>query len=333
LFSYWAGAKTQSLVDRGSVQPLGSLFGGAVPTDSFEPAVYQAMVYNGQPYMVPITRHFVGFFYNARLFKAAGLKVPRTWDQFLAVCATFKARGVTPLALGAKNRWPAQFWFDYLLLRTAGFQWRQDLMAGKHSYADPAVREAFTRWRALADAGWFNADAASIDWDAAALRVTQGSCAMTLNGTWLVGTFAEKGYVYPRDYGFFAFPSLGLDAENSALGPIDGILLSSGAAHKAAALKALALLAGAEPQLAFSQAAGSIPAVAGVPADRLQPLQRQIKGIIDASTHWAFNFDLATSPERSEIGLNELLAFVAKPAGLDAILADWDKKLDALAAK
>lgn len=34
---------------------------------------------------------------------------------------TLKAKGVVPIALGAKDQWPAQFWFDILLLRTAPY--------------------------------------------------------------------------------------------------------------------------------------------------------------------------------------------------------------------
>ena len=327
LFSYWAGAKTRNLVEHGTVQSLESLFGTEIPAGTFSPAVQNALVYHGKPYMIPITQHYVGFFYNTKIFRDAGVAVPKTWEQFLKVCARLKDRGVNPLALGALNRWPAQFWLDYLLLRESGFSWRQDLMEGRNNYDSPPVKQAFKRWKELFDAKYFNVDAATLDWDPAAMQVVQGTSAMTLNGTWLIGGFTDRGYKYPDDYGFFAFPELGSTGEKVALGPIDGVMMAVGGKHQAAARKILARMARVEVQETFSLAAGSISPHRAAVVDRLPPLQRQIKLLVDSSTHWAFNFDLATSPERSEIGLNELLAFVRQPLDVDALLADWDKKL------
>lgn len=330
LFSYWAGAKALHLVRQGSVQPLDGLIGSTIPASTFPPVVLGALMYDGKPYMIPITQHFVGFFFNSRVFREAGLAAPADWDSFLAACATLKAKGITPLALGAKTRWPAQFWFDYLLLREAGFAWRTALMEGDQPLDSLQVRQALTRWQAMLDQDWFNADAGSIDWDEAALRVAQGQCAMTLMGTWVIGTLGEKGYASPADYDFFAFPCLGLADENTALGPIDGVMLSAGSRHRQAALQALERLAQPAPQIAFSQAAGSIPPLAGVDSGSIPPLQQRIKAIMDQCTGWAFNFDLATNAARSEIGLDALLEFVKSPDNLDSIVKTWNSQLDQL---
>ena len=69
----------------------------------------------------PFGYHYAGMFYNPKVMADAGITtMPKTWDDLLAACKTLKDKGVDPIALGSKNRWPAQFWFDYLLLRTAG---------------------------------------------------------------------------------------------------------------------------------------------------------------------------------------------------------------------
>ena len=57
-----------------------------------------------------------------------------------------------PISLGSMNRWPAQFWFDYLLLRTAGPEYRAKLMAGEAAYTDPEVVRAMELWAELANA-------------------------------------------------------------------------------------------------------------------------------------------------------------------------------------
>jgi multiple sugar transport system substrate-binding protein/raffinose/stachyose/melibiose transport system substrate-binding protein len=51
--------------------------------------------------------------------------------------------------LGSRERWPAQFWFDYLLLRTAGPKYRAELMAGEKSYTDPEVVRVMEMWKGI----------------------------------------------------------------------------------------------------------------------------------------------------------------------------------------
>ena len=75
---------------------------------------------------------------------------------------TLKEQGVTPIALGSISKWPAQFWFDYLLLRTAGPEYRAQLMAGEASYTDPEVVRAMELWAELAALDCFTEDANAV---------------------------------------------------------------------------------------------------------------------------------------------------------------------------
>ena len=93
---------------------------------------------------------------------------PTTWDELKATCETFKGLGIAPFALGSMNRWPAQFWFDYILLRTAGPEYRAKLMSGEAKYTDPEVVRTLELWAELVNAGCFNEDPNGIDWTDAA---------------------------------------------------------------------------------------------------------------------------------------------------------------------
>ena len=129
LFTYWAGAKTQALVDRGRLEPLDDVW-TSVSSRFPKSIVDAASTYNNHKYLLPITQHLVVFFYNRSLFAEHNINIPTTWHEFLEICQLFKDQGIPANALGAKERWPAQFWFDYLLLRTAGPQYREELMKG-----------------------------------------------------------------------------------------------------------------------------------------------------------------------------------------------------------
>ncbi len=104
------------------------------------------------------------------------------------------------------NKWPAQFWFDYLLLRTAGPEYRAKLMAGEASYTDPEVVRAMELWAELAAAGCFTPDANAFDWTDAADQVANGEAAMNLMGTWITGYWNGNGLTPVTDYDFFEFP-------------------------------------------------------------------------------------------------------------------------------
>jgi multiple sugar transport system substrate-binding protein/raffinose/stachyose/melibiose transport system substrate-binding protein len=320
LFSYWAGDKTQALVAGNLVSPLDDFWTKDIPPGTFPASVTGAVSYDGKPFMLPLTRHYVGFFYNPALFQKAGVALPKTWDELMKAALGLAAQGITPFAAGGQSRWPLQFWFDYLILRQSGFEVRQNLVEGKVSWKGPEVRKAFAAWQVLVDRGWFNKDWAAIDWDAAALQVLHGQAAMTLMGTWTIGLYNEQKAVYPQDYGFFVFPVADPGVGDAALGPIDGIVMSARPRSPADARAILARLARPEVQAPFNVAAGAIAPNSRVADAAYPPLQRQIKALVEAAPRWAFNFDLAFPAPVAEAGLDGFVAFLRSPSSLPATL-------------
>lgn len=237
MFSYWAGARTQFVVDSGRLMPIDEIWNAANLDAVVNPSVAAgATMYNGERYLVPFGYHYAGMFYNPAVLAQAGItEFPSTWDEFLAMCETLKAAGIDPIALGSMNRWPAQFWFDYMLLRTAGPEYRAALMAGEASYTDPEVMRAMELWKELVDAGYFVADANAYDWTDAADQVANGEAAMTLMGTWITGYWNGNGLVPGEDYDFFEFPMIDEGVAQAVVGPVDGFLISANAPHARAA--------------------------------------------------------------------------------------------------
>ena len=45
---------------------------------------------------------------------------PTTWNEFLTDVKTLQDAGITPLAVGEKDKWPGMFWWANLSLRIAG---------------------------------------------------------------------------------------------------------------------------------------------------------------------------------------------------------------------
>lgn len=313
LFTYWIGARTQALVDAGYLEPLDDLWVQTRLDERFSPAVSQVCTYNGQKYVVPFSQYYVAIFYHTRIFKEHQLAVPTTWTEFLHVCQQLKAAGITPLALGAQDKWPAQFWFDYLLLRTAGPDYRQRLMTGHAAYTDPEVQHAYQLWRELVAQGFFTPQPDLYRWYDAAKMVFQGQAAMILMGNWLSFLFdGTLGWKSEQDYDFFPFPTIDPDVPPVALGPIDGILLPR-ARTVQAAKTVMPYFSDITPQQEMSKVNGSFSPNVTMPLSFYSPLQQRMLALINTAPYWAFNYDLATPPPVAEVGLNSFMEFLQHP--------------------
>ena len=328
VFSYWAGARTQFVVDAGNLGTIDEMW-AANGLDAVVAASVAdgATMYNGSRYLVPFGYHYAGMFYNAKVMAEAGVtEFPTDWDGFLALCENLKSQGVTPIALGSMNRWPAQFWFDYLVLRTAGPDYRASLMAGEASYTDAEVQRAMQLWKDLVDAGYFAANANADTWTDASDKVTRGDAAMTLMGTWITGYWNGNGLMAGDDYDFFEFPAIDAGVANAAVGPVDGWLISANSENRANAEALVAFLASdAESQATWAQIQGALSPNVNVDDSIYTPVMTRALEVVGNADTFAFNYDLATTPPAAEFGLDMFARFMDSPADYMQHLADTEK--------
>ncbi len=327
VFSYWAGARTQFVVDAGSLGTIDELWAEHGLDEVIAKSVADgATIYNSARYLVPFGYHYAGMFYNTKVMADAGVtEFPTDWDGFLALCETLKSNGVTPIALGSKDRWPAQFWFDYLLLRTAGPEYRASLMAGEASYTDGEVQRAMQIWNDLVDAGYFAPNANAATWTDASDQVSRGDAAMTLMGTWITGYWNGNGLMAGDDYDFFEFPMIDAGVPNAVVGPVDGWLISANSENRANAEALVAFLA-SDPasQATWAQAQGALsPNVNVDESTYTSVMLRALEAVGNADT-FAFNYDLATTPPAAEYGLDMFARFMDDPANYSQHLADTE---------
>ena len=320
-FSYWAGARIQFIVDGDRLQPIDDVWEANDFGSQFPQAVIDtASTYGMYKYAVPLTLHWVGMFYNTALFEEVGAMVPTTWDEMVDVAEKFKMADIPAFALGSINRWPGQFWFDMILLRTAGNDYRNELMSGAASYTDDEVVRAFGLWKELVDAGYFYPDANAYDWDEAANQVASGEAAMTLMGTWIGGLYAGNDMVPGEDFDYFSFPTIDEGVPRASLGPIDTFVVSADAANADAAKAFLVHLTDPEIQLKFALGAGNLAPSTLVDTSSYNDVVARIAGEIAADPVFAFNYDLQTPPPVAEVGLSSFSEFMANPGDYEAML-------------
>jgi raffinose/stachyose/melibiose transport system substrate-binding protein len=109
--------------------------------------------YNGTPYGVPNGLVSYTTFYNPAIFAKYGLSVPKTWAQFIAICDTLKAHGITPLAtmgLGANGE-AAQVWASEVVSATfLGPDYVNAVVKKTADFSDPRWLSFLTHLKQLA---------------------------------------------------------------------------------------------------------------------------------------------------------------------------------------
>lgn len=325
MFSYWAGARTQFVVDAGRVMPLDDFWEANDLDSIFNEGLKSAMIYSDEIYMIPMNAHIIGFFYNAEVMAEAGItEMPTNWDEFNAAADQLLEAGVTPIALGSRDRWPAQFWFDYLLNRTAGPEYRTALMNGEASYLDEEVVTAMEMWKEMIDKGYFYENPNAYDWTEAANLVADGEAAMTLIGTYATGYWQGNGLEPVTNYDFFSFPIINPDVPIVSHGAVNGWVIPNDAANADGALAAIEYLIQPESQAAWSQGSGALAASSQVSSDIYSPVRAKAAETFNTSIFLS-GYDLSTVPEMADVGLNMFARFLNDPSDYMSYLENTEQ--------
>ena len=150
-----------------------------------------------------------GFIYNKKLWRDNGWTVPKTWDEFLALCETIKTTtDIAPITQdndGAYNdMWNYQIMEKLkgpgAILAAAGDKTGE-------SWEDPAFKKAIEMERELFDKGYFVEDVGGMIWPAGQLLLASGEAAMELCGSWLPNELKNQ-VSEDFEWGTFSFPEI-----------------------------------------------------------------------------------------------------------------------------
>lgn len=180
--------------------------------DLLSPSLQTTAVYDetgsmgsGSWYGVPNYAEYVMVYYNKDAFAEAGLDVPTTYDEFVAVLDAFVEQGTTPVAL-AGAEYPAQQILYQLALSQADRAWVDSfqLYDGEVDFHDAAWTygaETFADW---VDAGYVSADATGLKAEDMGVSFIGGEYPIMISGSWWYGRVASE--VSDFEWGTFLFP-------------------------------------------------------------------------------------------------------------------------------
>jgi ABC-type sugar transport system, periplasmic component len=147
---------------------------------------------DGKQYIVPISKSFIGLFYNKKILSDLGLQVPTTWDDFLKVCAAIKASGKEVIATGMADSFTSTWPFiDMLAENSEDLQVYPKLAHGEMKFTDPLFKDVLSPLNELAKKGYWMKNANGTKYDASISLFATGKAAMLNNGTWAIGAIRK----------------------------------------------------------------------------------------------------------------------------------------------
>jgi multiple sugar transport system substrate-binding protein len=284
-------------------------------------AVKGAMTLDGKQWGVPYTYYQWGIYYREDIFKELGLTEPATFDEELANCEKIVASGRACYAIGTKFLWTAGGWFDYLNMRTNGFDFHMALARGEVEWTDPKVRETFANWRKIIDMGGYIADHQSYSWQEALNFMTDGEATAYLIGNFAVAPMRDAGLTDDQ-IDFYQFPTIA-DVPQGEDAPTDTFHIPSGAKNKDNARAFLQYVTSAEVQTKINSgdALGQLPVNAASSVDADEFLEQGFKMLsTNAKGGVAQFFDRDFPAEMASVGMEGLQEFMVFPDNLDDIL-------------
>ena len=250
-----AGKELTSYVDAGQMEPLTGFFKEQGFDKVMPKLLLDQITYKGEIWSVPVNIHRSNMmWYNIKVFKDNGLAAPKTIDEFFKVAEALKAKGITPLAVGGKDKFETPHLFESVLLATFGPDDYAKLFTGEVKWDDPRVKTAAETLKKMMS--FANEDRSALGWSDAMQLVLDGKAGMTIMGDWAHGYALSKGLKPNVDYGYAAAP--GTDGVFIWLS--DSFGLAKGAPNPANAKAWLAVCGSKAGQDAFNPAKGSIPA-------------------------------------------------------------------------
>jgi multiple sugar transport system substrate-binding protein/raffinose/stachyose/melibiose transport system substrate-binding protein len=322
VLTWFAGNRARFFIDRGLIADISDMWAANNFDELYAPGFNALAEVDGAQYFLPTSYYWWAVYYRPSLFEAAGIeKAPETWDEFLGACNALNDAGITPITIGARFKWPAAAWFDYLNMRTNGPEFHINLMLLEESYTDERVVKTFEHWRELIDNKCFIEDPAAYDWQEAIDPMVQGDAAMYLMGAFILDSYPDD---MEDDLDFFRFPIIDPAIPVGEDAPTDGIFMSAAANNLEGGKAFLAFLGSQEVQQRALDEMGRLPTRTDVDLSGVNDATRKGIELIQSADYVAQFYDRDTTPPMAEAGMDGFMRFWDNPDDLSVILDDLE---------
>lgn len=299
IFQSWGGGVLQQYASAGLLKDITPDLQSGGWINTFSPAALSLYGYQNKYYGVPWDIGAVGFWYNTDLFAKAGItQAPVTWDDFLNVIKKLKAAGITPIALGEKDKWPGAFYWEYFAVRLGGksaFDKAYSRQGG--SFTDPTFIQAGGYLQQLVALHPFQNGFLGSSYNDHQAIMGNGQAAMELMGQWAPSNDAssatdKKG----PTFAFFPFPTLPNEAGDptDVLGGGNGFGIGKNAPPET--IDFVKFLTSANNQRALAQKGALLPPVTAALDGVTNANLRAVVQLVSSAPYYQLYYDQFMSP-------------------------------------
>jgi raffinose/stachyose/melibiose transport system substrate-binding protein len=311
IFQQWGGGDLATQQSTGKVQDITAATKSVADAMGASAGGWQV---GGKQYGIPFSLGVVGFWYRTDLFKQAGIDAPpTTMDELNADVVKLKAKNLTPISVGSKDKWPDAFYWGYLATRECSQQVLQQ-SAKDLKFADPCFTKAGQDLQTFLGTkpfqnGFLGTPAQTGAGSAAGL-LANGKAAMELQGHWesgVVGGLTADKKPLGDKLGWFPFPAVtgGQGNPGAAFGGGDGFSCSVKAPPACGDF--LAFLLNKENQAKFGATGAGLPVTPGTETSVADTSLKNVLDFRNKSPFVQLYFDKAL-PTSVGAALNDQIA-------------------------
>jgi multiple sugar transport system substrate-binding protein len=312
---WFAGNRMRQFTRLGLFADISDLF-SASGYEQFSSSMIDLVSDGGRQFGVPYSSYHWGLYFRSDLFAMAGVHKLDTWEDLLLACERLARSGVTPIAIGTKDLWPAAGWFDYLDLRLNGLAFHVDLTQGGIPFIDPRVRNVFHHWNSLLERRCFNENHAGMSWQQAQGLLFQGRAAMTLIGSFMVPNIPSH---LESSFDVVRFPLLNRSIPLAEEAPVNSIHLPAKARHPDTARVFLKFMMRADVQTDYNKRMKSLPANSASRVDDNRLLARG-RTVLSAASGFSQFFDRDAREDLARVAMLGFQKFMLDPERLEGVL-------------
>ena len=320
--SWYPGNRMAPFTDAGLFQPVDDVWDENGLRETFA-AIEPTMSRDGKTWGVPYTYYQWGIYYRKDIFDKLELAEPKTWDELMAACGKMREAGVTPFTIGTKFLWTAAGVFDYINLRTNGYDVHNDLTAGKIKYTDDRIKATMMNWKQMIDECGFVDNHASMSWQDAIAPFVNGDAAMYVMGNFSVGAYRDAGLTDDQiDY--FPFPEITPGVPRAEEAPADAFFIPTNAKNPEDAKKFLAFVARADVQSQWNATIGQLPANSEATVGDDKFIKEGFETVSTAAGLAQF-YDRDAPAEMAKAGMEGFQKFMLDTSTMDEVLMRLDE--------
>jgi raffinose/stachyose/melibiose transport system substrate-binding protein len=286
-------------------------------------------------YALPFSIGVVGFWYNTDLFEKAGItEPPTTMEELYDVIDKLKAADLTPLSVGAGDKWPAAHYWYQAGLRSCPEEVLTDAV-GSLDFSDDCFKRAGEVVEELIETEPFNAGFLSTPAQEGATSASgllaTGKVAMEMQGHWEPGVMqglTDDGKGLGEKTGWFPFPEVdGGEGDPAAqLGGGDAWAVPEGSPDVAVDL--VKYLLSDEVQTGFAENDMGLPTNPAATGAVSDPALAHLLEVRDAAPYVQLYFDTAFGESVGGAMNDEIALMFAGKASADDVVSATQQAAD-----